>query len=54
MKKSDGTLKEMKEYEVLFEKIDEHLVTVATTSATLAQATTHNITILNEKLLEIE
>ena len=44
----------MQEYEVLFEKIDEDLVTVATTSATLTQAIAHNITVLNEKLLEIE
>ena len=43
-------MKEIQEDEVLFEKIDEDLVTVATTSTTLSQATTHNVTILNEKL----
>ena len=47
-------MEEMQEDEVLFEKNDEELVTVATTSTTLTQATTHNITILNKKLLEIE
>ena len=33
----------------MFEKIDEDLVTVATTSTSLTQATTHNVTMLNEK-----
>ena len=54
MKQSDGTLEEMQEDEVLFKKTDEDLVTVATMSTTLTQATSHNITILNEKILEIE
>ena len=36
----------------MFEKNDEDLVTIATTSTTLTQATAHNVTILNEKLLE--
>ena len=52
VKQSDRTLEEMQEDEVLFEKIDEHPVTVATTSLSLTQATAHNITVLNEKLLE--
>ena len=54
VKQKDWTMKEMQEDEVLFEKIDEDPVTVATTSTTLTQATTHNVTILNEKLLETE
>jgi hypothetical protein len=54
VKQSDGTLEEMQEDEVLFEKTDEDHVTVSITSAALTQTTTHNITILNEKLLEIE
>ena len=45
-------MKEMQEDEILFEKTDEDPKTVATTSTTLTQATTHNITVLNEKLLE--
>ena len=45
-------MEEMQEDEVLFEKPDENLVIVATTSTTHTQATTHNITLLNEKLLE--
>ena len=53
-KQSDRTLEEMQEYEVLFEKTDEDPVTIATTSVSLTQATTHNITVLNEKLLELE
>ena len=54
MKQSDGTLEEMHEDEVLFKKIDEDPVIVATASSTLTQATTHNITVLNEKLLEVK
>lgn len=54
VKQSDGTLEEMQEDEVLFDKIDEYPVTVATTSTTLTQDTVHNITILNEKFLEAE
>ena len=54
MKKNDGNMEEMHEDEVLFEKNDEDLVTIATTSTNLTQATAHNITVLNEKLLETE
>ena len=54
MRKSDGTLEEMQEDEVLFKKYDEDHMIVTTTSTTLTQATSHNITILNEKLLETE
>jgi hypothetical protein len=54
VKQSDRTLEEMQADEVLFEKTDEYLVTVATTSTTLTQAIAHNITVLNEKLLETE
>ena len=52
MKQNDRTLKDIQEDEVLFEKIDEDPVTVATTSTTLTQYTTHNVTKLNEKLLQ--
>ena len=38
----------------MFEKIDEYLVTVETTSITLSQATAHNVTMLNEKLSQAE
>ena len=38
----------------MFEKTDEYSVTVATTSTTLTQATSHNVTMLNEKLLQAE
>ena len=54
MKQSDGTMKEIQEDEVLFEKIDEDRVTVATTSIALSQATTHNIAMLNDKLSQEE
>ena len=47
-------MKEVQEDEVLFEKIDEDMVTVAISSATSTQYTTHNVTMLNEKLLQIE
>ena len=52
MKQNDGTMKEVQEYEVLFEKNDEDLVTVDTTSTTLTQDTAHNVTMLNEKVLQ--
>ena len=45
-------MKEMQEDEVLFDKIDEDSVTVATISTTLTQSTAHNVTMLNEKLLQ--
>ena len=54
MKQSDGNLEEMQEDEVLFEKTDEDHVTIATTSTTLTKSTSHNITVLNEKLLKTE
>ena len=47
-------MKEFQEDEVLFEKTDEDLITVATTSATLSQATALNVTVLNEKLSQDE
>ena len=52
VKHNDGTMNEMHEDEVMFEKINEDIVTIYTTSSTLTQATAHNVTILNEKLLE--
>ena len=54
VKQNDGTLEEMQEYEVLFEKTNEDHVTVATTSTTLTEATADNITILNENIFETE
>ena len=54
VKQSDGTLEDMQEDEVLFEKTDEDPVTVAIASTTLTQATAHNITILSENILEEE
>ena len=47
-------MKEIQEYEVLFEKTDEDLVTVATTSISLSQDTAHNFTMLNENLSQVE
>ena len=47
-------MKEIQEDEVLFEKIDEDLVTVATTSTALSQATAHNVIVLNEKISQPE
>ena len=43
-------MKEIQEDEVLFEKTDEDAVTVATTSTTLSHDTSHNVSMLNEKL----
>ena len=48
VKHNDGTMKEIQEVEVLFEKTDEDLVTITTTSESLTEATAHNVTMLNE------
>ena len=53
-KQNDGTFKEVQEDEVLFERIDEDPVTVATASAALSQATVHNVTMLSENLSQAE
>ena len=53
-KQNDGTFKEVQEDEVLFERIDEDPVMVATTSAALSQDTIHNINVLSEKLSQAE
>ena len=53
-KQNDGTFKEVQEDEVLFERIDEDPVTVATSSAALSQATVHNVNVLSEKLSQAE
>ena len=53
-KQNDGTLKEIQEDEVLFERIDEDPITVAATSTTLSQATAHNVTVLNENISQVE
>ena len=47
-------MKEIQDDEVLFEKTNEDPVIVETTSETLTQATSHNVTILNEKLFQAE
>ena len=47
-------MKEIQENEVLFEKTDEYLVTVATASETLSQANAHNVTVLNENFSQEE
>ena len=54
MKQVDGTLEEMQEDEVLFEKTDEDPMIVAIALVALTQATAHNVSVLNEKLLETE
>ena len=53
-KQNDGTMKEVQEDKVLFEKTDEDPVTIATSSTILTQVTAHNVTMLNEKLLQTE
>ena len=53
-KLSDGTLKEVQEDEVLFERIDEDPIKIATALATLSQATVHNVSMLSEKLSQAE
>lgn len=51
---NDGTLKEVQEDEILFQKNDEYLITVATALVALSQATVHNITMLSENLSQVE
>ena len=53
-KQNDGTLKEIREDEILFKKTDEDLITIATTSKYLSQATAHNVTMMSEKLAQVE
>ena len=53
-RQDDGTYKEVQEDEILFERIEEDPVIVATASATLSQATVHNINVLSEKLSQVE
>ena len=45
-------MREVWEDEVLFEKTDEDPMIVAITSTTLTQGTAHNVTMLNEKILQ--
>ena len=47
-------MKEIQEDEVLFQKNDEDIVTVATKSIVLSQDTSNNVTMLNEKLSQAE
>ena len=47
-------MKEIQELEVLFEKTNEDPVIVAIASAALSQATTHNVTMLNENHSQVE
>ena len=53
-KKNDGTLKEIQEDEVLFKRTDEDLIIVATSLATLSQATSHIVTLLSENISQVE
>ena len=46
--------KEVKEVEILFERIEEDPVIVATALATLSQATIHNVNVLSEELSQAE
>ena len=47
-------MREINEDEVLFEKTDEDLMLIATTSTSLPQDSVHNISILNGKLAQAE
>ena len=53
-RQNDGTYKEVQEDEVLFERIEEDPVTVATTLAALSQPIVHNVNVLSEKLSQAE
>ena len=47
-------MKEIQEDEVLLEKTDEDTITTAIALVALSQSTSHNVTLLNEKLSEAE
>lgn len=47
-------MKEIQEYEILFQNTYEDHVTVETTLEALSQDTVHNVTILNENLSQAE
>ena len=53
-KQNDGTIKEVHEDEILSEKTDEGPITVATTLTTLSNSTIHNVTMLSDKLSQVE
>ena len=50
----DGQEGEINKDKVFFEKTDEDLMLISTTSSTLNQASVHNISIINGKLVEVE
>ena len=54
VKQNDGTMKKVREDEVLFEKNDEDPMTVAIESTSLSHVTSHNVIMLNEKLSQEE
>ena len=54
VKPNDGSMKVVQKDEFLFKKTNEDPVSVATTSTTLTQATTHNVTMMNDKNLQTE
>ena len=47
--RNDETMKEIQEYDVLFEKTDEDPMTVAITLVAFSQTTADNVTMFNEK-----
>ena len=53
-KQNDGTIKEVQEDEVLFEKTDKDLITVAKASVALSNSTIHNANMLSDKISEVE
>lgn len=54
VKESDGTLKDINEDEVLYERTDEDPMLIDTSSIALDQASVLNISMLNEKSIEQE
>ena len=54
VKERDGQVRKITEDEVLFEKTDEDPMLIATTSVVMTQASVYNISMLNEKLAEVE
>ena len=52
VKEDDGTMRDINEDEVLFERTDEDSMLVATSSTALSQTNILNISLLNERITE--
>jgi hypothetical protein len=54
VKEDDGTVRDINEDEVLFERTNEYLMLIAMTLVALSQTNILNISLLNERITEAE